>query len=218
MPINNYKGETFVAFLDVSGFKVLMSNDEKRAFDALGNLYQYGYDAIKQNQSVEGIFISDSGILFVRNIQNKIDRLRSLLTAIKQINQKALTHDIMLTTSIAYGEFSYQDRLEFVGISKDLIYGNAYVSAWFDNEKGKPRIQPGQCRIVKKNLPFDQNLRNEHDAVFRLVEYRSADNEHYYFYWNLEDSSWIKDFERKYQDSYNLRYRGMLEALKRPRG
>ncbi|RLI98875.1 MAG: hypothetical protein DRP08_07735 [Candidatus Aenigmatarchaeota archaeon] len=190
MPISNFDGETFVAFVDISGFKRLMK-DENRALKALDKLYQYGYEVIKKNRqstgpSVEGFFVSDSGILFIRNCLDKIECLKVLLIAVRELNKRMLNHGFKLTTSIAYGHFKYQERIEFKGIEKNLIYGNAYVSAFLDNEGGKPKIQPGQCRIVKKNLPKEiiKFIENNDDEISRMIRKRKNDNNHYYFYWD----------------------------------
>ncbi|HIC90997.1 MAG TPA: hypothetical protein EYP21_02835 [Syntrophaceae bacterium] len=223
MPINNYDGDTFVAFLDISGFKELMRN-EKKAWNALDRLYQSGYEILKNQNNecrVEGIFISDSGVLFVRR-NNRImpstsESLKSLLVMIKRINERMRENDFMLTTSIAYGKFRYQERIEFEGIEKNPIYGNAYVSAFLDNENGKPKIQSGQCRIVKKNLPVEINNVIEHnhtDEILRMVKERKGDNKHYYYYWMVNTPEEISRFEQQYRDAYILKYAGMLKALK----
>ncbi|HIE30884.1 MAG TPA: hypothetical protein EYP67_00670 [Methanosarcinales archaeon] len=218
MPINDFDEDTFVAFLDISGFKQLMK-DEKKALNALDRLYQYGYEVLQEkNRQVEGIFISDSGILFVRNCQDKNMCLRSLLAIIREINKKMLKHDLILTTSIAYGHFKYQERIEFEGIEKNPIYGNAYVAAFLDNENGKPKIQPGQCRIVKKNLPneVEELLEGNYNQyyILQLVRGRNNGDDHNYFYWMVKNPAEIDDFEKQYTDAYNLKYAGMLRALK----
>jgi len=223
MPINNYAGDTFVAFIDISGFKELM-RDEKKAWKALDRLYQYGYEILRNENNiyrVEGLFISDSGVLFVRRnnqtMINTSESLKSLLKMIKKINEEMRENDIMLTTSIAYGRFKYQERIEFDGIEKNPIYGDAYISAFLDVENGRPRIQPGQCRIVKKNLPRDvvETLeRNQPNDIFKMIRKRDGDNEHYYYYWMVNDPHKIERFEQNYKDAYNLKYAGMLKALK----
>jgi len=209
MPVQNYNGQTFVAFLDISGFKELMKED-KKALEALRRLYQAGYDALQAAAGVEGFFVSDSGILFVRT-GTVHERLKKILEVIKTINSRMLTRDYMLTTSIAYGNFDYHDKLEFDGIEKNPIYGYAYVQAFLDNETGNPRIQPGQCRLVKNGLPDELNL-NHPD--FSLLNQKGNDNSHVYFYWNVENQNQIADFEQQYNDSYKLKYSGMLSALK----
>lgn len=209
MPVQNYNGQTFVAFLDISGFKELMK-DDKKALEALRRLYQAGYDALQSAEGVEGFFVSDSGILFVRTGTPE-ERLKKILTVIKTINARMLERDYMLTTSIAYGNFDYHDKLEFDGIEKNPIYGYAYVQAFLDNETGNPRLQPGQCRLVKNGLPQEINF--NHDD-FSLLRQKGNDNTHLYFYWNVSDGNHIEEFEHQYNDSYKLKYSGMLKALK----
>ena len=209
MPVQNYNGQTFVAFLDISGFKELMK-DDKKALEALRRLYQAGYDALQAEEGVEGFFVSDSGILFVRT-GTVHERLKKILDVVKAINSKMLDRDYMLTISIAYGNFDYHDKLEFDGIEKNPIYGYAYVQAFLDNETGNPRIQPGQCRLVKNGLPAELDF--DH-LDFNLLKQKSNDNSHFYFYWNVENHDQIDGFEQQYNDSYKLKYTGMLSALK----
>jgi len=212
MPVQNYSGQTFVAFLDISGFKELMKND-KRALEALKHLYQSGYDALSEANGVEGFFVSDSGILFVRT-GTEHERLVKILSVIKRINRQMLNRDYMLTTSVAYGHFDYHDKLEFDGIEKNPIYGYAYVQAFLDNETGTPRIQPGQCRLVVRNL--SHNIDFGHPDLGLLLQ-KGNDTRHRYYYWNVDRYSEIEQFETNYGDSYKLKFTGMLKALKRGR-
>ena len=199
---------------------------EKRALNALDRLYSSGYNRLRNHNlkndiKIEGFFISDCGILFIRNIDhNLIIGFSSLLDTIKQIYHDMMEKDFMLMTSIAYGQFKYQSRIEFTGIEKNRVYGNAYLSAYLDTERNKYKIQPGQCRIVRENLP--QNLI---DAIeqrvpkdpFSMIKTRRGDSQHFYFYWMVNESSQIDHFEENYQDTYNLKYTGMLQALKNAR-
>ena len=220
MAIDDYEGNTFVAFLDISGFKVMM-DDERRALRALDRFYQAGFWVLGNqnnvaNGRVDGFFVSDSGILFVRyEREGGVEQLELIMRAVERINQKMLRKDFMLTTSIAYGHFSYHGRLEFRGIEKNPIYGDAYVHAFLDNENEKPKIQPGQCRIIKRGLPVTcENLSTRNQpSLFRKLK---DNGKHYYFYWMVNSGEEIEDFERRYNDAYNLKYSGMLHALKRP--
>ncbi|HEC93403.1 MAG TPA: hypothetical protein ENI51_10495 [Candidatus Atribacteria bacterium] len=54
MPISNFNGRTFVAFIDISGFKQLMK-DEKRAWKALDSFYNYGYEVIRRSRQQNNI-------------------------------------------------------------------------------------------------------------------------------------------------------------------
>jgi hypothetical protein len=208
MPIHNYRGQTFVAFLDISGFKELMKDDRK-ALEALNHLYQSGYLALQDANGIEGFFVSDSGILFVRD-GTIHERLVRILSVIKNINRRMLRKDYMLTTSIAYGHFDYHDKLEFDGIEKNPIYGYAYVQAFLDNENGDPKIQPGQCRLVLRNAP----MLDFHHEDFILLKENNKDRDHRYYYWNVDNENDIQAFEDNYNDSYKLKYTGMLKALK----
>jgi len=51
-----------------------------------------------------------------------------------------------------------------------------------DNEAGKPKIQPGQCRIVKENLPgsVEMAIKRGENEIFRLIGERRRDRKHYY--------------------------------------
>ena len=229
MAIEDFEGDTFVVFIDISGFKDLMKRND--AWQALDKFYQYGYEILNANNQqddslrVDGIFISDCGILFVRDcLDNLKDCLKTLLCLIRDINIQMLQHDYTLTTSIAYGPFQYQSRLEFKGMEKNLMYGNAYLDAYLDNERDKPRIQPGQCRIVKRNLPdeirymidypsISQENMND-DNIFSMIKPVRFDNAHYYFYWMREHPEQIEEFEEAYNDAYNLKYTGYVKALK----
>ena len=208
MPIQNFNTETFVAFIDISGFKELMK-DTENGLKALKSLYQSGYDALLNSEGVEGFFVSDCGILFVRD-GNNIEKLTKLLSVIKIINNKMLERNYMLTTSISFGHFHYNNKLEFDGIEKNPIYGNAYVKSFLDNETGIPRIQPGQCRIVTKDLPNEINI---DDNNFNLLK-RKNNGKHIYYYWNLNQENEIVNFEKQYNDTYKSKYSGMLQALK----
>ena len=223
MPINNYEGDTFVAFLDIAGFRELMQR--KEAWKALDTFYEAGYHILRnQNQlngyRVEGLFVSDSGILFVRNTRisrNSVDELKLILGVIKQVNQRMLENSFMLTTSIAYGKFKYQERIEFPGIEKNPIYGNAYVSAFLDNENGSPKIQPGQCRIITKNLPLSVTKEielNTSNEMLKMIKQRDGYRTHFYYYWMVKTPIAIEKFEQAYKDAYNLKFAGMLKALK----
>ena len=144
--------------------------------------------------------------------------LESLLNVVKIINNKMLESDYMLTTSIAYGEFKYQERIEFPGIGKHPIYGNAYVQAFLDNASGLPKIEPGFCRILRKNLPQEIIVGSPqlNNSPFNMLSERKGDKNCIYFYWNLNAPRDIEKFESEYKNSYSLKFSGMLKALKHP--
>ena len=197
--LNNFSDETFVAFIDICGFKAMMS-EENKASRALDKFYQIGYDELQACRDINGIFISDCGILYVTRDTSKEEKLEILLRIVKSINLKMLEANYMLTTNIAYGNFFYQKRIEFNRISKNLMMGNAYVKAFLDSQ-AKPKIDVGECRILKEDIEED----------FFNNPHLCSRGKYFYYYWNVEDPEKIDLFKKDYKDS---RYIGALQVLK----
>ncbi len=140
MPLQPYSGEAFVAFLDISGFKELMKQNN-RALKALNKLYQTGFDLINNGGGIEGLFVSDCGFLFVENTDDACADFKKLIEGIKRINRTMLADSFTTVASVAFGQFKYQDKLEIEGIEKNAIYGGAYVEALLDLEKGIRKLK-----------------------------------------------------------------------------
>ena len=96
------------------------------------------------------------------------------------------------------------------------MFGYAYLNAYLDNESGKPKLDPGQCRILTDNLDesFLKSIIPSQEKPFNRLRKTLSDNKHLYFYWMVGNPSEITEFKNKYKDTYNLKYRGMLEVLK----
>jgi hypothetical protein len=211
MPLRPFQGQTFVAFIDISGFKKMMV-DEERAVEALNKFYSYGYWCLERVEDVQGFFVSDCGILFSTKIDDYPQGLKSLLSVIKELNIRMCEDDLMLTSSIAFGHFSYDVRQEFVGITKMPIYGNGYVAAFADNEIGRPKLQPGQCRLVLKDLPFEKEiLMNNDDREFMFFAPKTNDPKHFYYYWMVNNPQQIRNFEKDFDDA---KYIGIMSLLR----
>jgi len=232
MPITTYEGETFVAYLDISGFKELMKKGDK-AEKALGKFYSTVYDVGRdfQHQSnlsfvdVNAVLFSDCAILFARNPtltsnevetvrQNKIKSLQSVLVFVKRVNCELIlsNRDPMMTVcSIDYGKFKYEDRIEFEGIDKGFVVGKPFVNVFLDIESGKPKIQPSECRILRSNVNLDRDIPSN-DEPFSLLEPTSG---YYYYHWMLQSLREMRQFKQDYQDTYQLRYAGMIQVLQK---
>jgi hypothetical protein len=212
MPLDDYEGMTFVAFTDISGFREMML-DRKKAIQALDAFYQAGFDILNHQTGrsgrVDGLFVSDCGVLFVRSADaGTQNALNLLLAVIESLNRRLLQAQVMLTTSVAYGQFSYHQRLEFPGIEKNPIYGNGYLDAYLDTNIGRPKIQPGQCRLVCRGLPDELAVSGSEGRL------APRSGEHRYFYWMVSAPAGIPAFERQYGNAYLLKYKGMLDALR----
>ena len=139
MPLDAFQGDTFVAFVDVSGFARLVRNREKAAA-ALTQFYRCGFNALREQRRripteprVDGFFVSDCGILYgqhLREQQGEIERLSSVLGVLRDTGLCALRNDLMLTASVAYGHFEVSEMLEIQGMEKRPIMGDAYLAAF----------------------------------------------------------------------------------------
>jgi len=204
--IENYNDSTFIAYLDISGFKELMKKDDE-ARDALDYLYNRGYEYLDNhnnnvnNTPIVGLFVSDSIIMFPRLSENSYvsENFNLLLNIIKKLNIDMIRRNWMLMTAISYGEVQYEKRIETKNIRKEPVYGNGFVKSVLAHE-ALPNMLPGQCRIVIENLPRQiRNCINSDLFSFRMIKSIDDDDNHLYFYWMLNEPNEINDFEIKYK-------------------
>jgi hypothetical protein len=228
MPISDYSGQTCVAFLDISGFRQMMKRGIK-AEVALNKLYNTIYrvsgslrtlnNSIRKDPDpikISSLVVSDCAVVFVDNQRKPEDKARDLefiLRFILQINRDLISDApgprIMTTCSIDYGYFKYQERIEFEGLDKEFFYGQPYVNAFLDNEGLKNK--PGHCRILKKNLEVQENLRT-HFPCSLLEE----SGDYYYFYWMLDNPEEIANFKLEYENLSQSLYEKIAIFLQRP--
>jgi len=228
MSLNNFDGDTFVAFIDISGFSKMMIESDEKAINALNLFYQVGFDTIKKFRSeskfIDGLFISDSGIIYYNKSKEKlyqnltnVDRLLILLSSLEEIHKSMLLKRYLINSSVSYGYVRFTKKIETSGISKNPIYGKAYVSAYRDNESGHPKINPGECRILIDSLPKDIKnfLENENENIFKInrISKKANDKNHLYFYWMLDDLELSVEFDTKYKRIYESRYDSIIDLL-----
>jgi hypothetical protein len=218
MAFPDFHGDTFVAFCDISGFKNLMSRNSARAIHSLGKFYETAFRAVRRTSRenpIYGLVVSDCAILVAENRNGIGNRaaLNSLLSCIKEINKGGLEHDLMLTTSIAYGEFHYEQRVEFFGLEKNMITGAAYIEAFKNQSSGKPRLRSGECRLVPLFPEEITRLLEENDrqGVLRMM---IKERNHYYFYWMRDTPEEIREFNEAYENTENLKYVGIRLLLR----
>ncbi len=225
--VNSQERETYVAYLDISGFKKMM----ERGIKAKKTLNKF-YNTIHNVQSnlhvgryqrdlleVDAIVVSDCAVLFSRNrdlFNDKVKGLRSILTFIQRVNIDLITSRhgprIITTCSIAYGKFEYKGRFEIRGIEKEFFIGWAYVKAFQDNEYGKTKIKPGQCRLLRTNMSFQKKLRKTRGSVFSVLR---KGQKYYYFYWMLKNLTQLKDFNKEYKEASKLKGKHRYQRIKK---
>jgi len=230
MPLNeDYDGETLVAFIDISGFKKLLREKDGnlKAEESLRKFFKIVFDKLydsnrvdhpKYSLPVEGLFVSDCGVVFLRKgEEDNRRRMNVLLEIIRDISKEMLRYNYLLPTSIAYGQFSYKALNEFTGIVKNMIWGNAYLNAFLDSEikEKNEKILPGQCRIVSKNLPHNVESQFGHgEDIFKMINRRGSDEKRYYYYWSLDNSNYIDEFESKYCEIMKMNNEEKYDRIK----
>jgi len=220
--------ETFVAFLDISGFKKYMIDGN--APEVLREYYQISFDEIErlnenrvENYRLGGLFISDSGIIFVRFGGEWIPALEILLDVIKSINIKMIERNHLTTCSIAFGWFQYENRISNQDVRKNPIYGQGYVNAFYDNEYGL-KMRPGDCRILTKGFPLfprDQDdgrspiaPPDEDNVIRRVGLSKSVDGDYYHYYWMLDSIDDIETYLSEYRRIEQEKYENIKQLIK----
>lgn len=220
MAFPDFHDDTLVAFCDISGFKNKITRNSNRAIESLGKFYGVVYNAVGRTRGtteppIYGLVVSDCAILVADNrgqFGNE-SALKSLLSVIKRINKDSLPHDLMLTTSIAYGRFDYTQRAEFFGLEKNMVTGAAYIEAYKNQSAGSPKLKCGQCRIVPNNLPTEITERLDSTTRTELFRMIIKEKHHYYFYWMLDAPDQISAFNEAYGNTEDLKFLGIRLLL-----
>lgn len=133
----------FLGYVDIAGFRNLMRRNSAEALRALDRFYQFGYNEIENQighrKPIVGQFFSDSGLLIALNQDSRMEQLRKLLGIICNLNKKMYKEGkFLLTTSVVYGQFKHQKRVQSESIGKVMVYGKGFVQAYFNQTGLKP--------------------------------------------------------------------------------
>ena len=211
MPISNFSGNTYVAFSDLNGFKEMMRNHQNAA-KALDKLYSTVY-ALKKKPGysrIQTLAVSDCAISFVSNSNgNNATDLQLILKFLKELHTEMLSVEYLITSSVAHGQFSYQERIELIGLEKNMLYGNAYLNAYLNNEKSPEGSIVIICEEGKKI-----NVRQESGEYSEFLKDIRIGVKGLQFFWAVPSADDINKFENAYQDTYNLKYKGMISVYK----
>jgi len=165
---------------------------------------------------INAVVAFDCCVVFTRNegLKDKIPGLLNILEFIKQVNRAFIIdpfRPFMTTSSIAYGNFDYEDRAEVADIRKNYLFGRPYLSAVLDQKKGKPKIRPGECRLLARRSRSWEPRSNRQLSPILSRGKRS------YFYWMLNDPAQQRRFEDAYREAYRNRkhdnYAGVVHVL-----
>jgi hypothetical protein len=224
----SFDGKTWVAFLDVSGFKEMMKVTPN-ADNALNKFYKTIFKAVivanhnfpraifsSGRTSISSLVVSDCAVIFVDNQKAPIDINRDLyrlLSIVSSINRELVSAQVsprlITTCAISYGQFKYVNRGQDLHTEKNFFYGDAYVKAYLGNEE--LNHSPGHCRIFEKEINIPSELANQ--FPFKVLKKNS---DYHDFYWMLEDLQDLSVFELKYSYVSQEKYRQIGSLLSDP--
>lgn len=129
--------KSYVAFLDVLGFKQLVYSKKKADREKIELYLKTAHEALNKlkeipsKKNISSILISDSIILTVPFGDNKTEHtnnLRQLCIAILSLQRKLSVKDIWVRGAVSYGDTYFDDR-------NNQIVGSAYIDAYLLEEK-----------------------------------------------------------------------------------
>jgi len=225
-----FSEDRFVAWIDISGFKHLLKTNQYEALAVIQEFFKIGYLQLHPDtqpgmqdpgQQLDGLFVSDCAIVWTKNAcihQNSLVPFKRILGIVKRINEAVMSSSVMrrnrvmLSTSIAFGQFFPIKKVEHEHIAQQMIFGQAYIDAYADNSNHLP---PELCRIVTKNLP--RPVADTLNGFLPAGDERTfirRDGEHTYFYWNCSTAADIQNFQQKYRPTPNPDYSALYGILK----
>jgi len=193
--MEGFKGETYVAFMDIAGFKSKSNERKKKMIDEFySTVYNLTMDV---NKSVPGkvdairtIVLSDSALFFVgrKFKKDKEAGLLVLLRLIRKVNRSLIKNGILTFTGLAFGPLNYSEPSERKDLRNVKLHGDGYIKAFLLSEDAEKKI-PGYVSV--------------HTSVANRVKGRKAKDEiglirsHLRvkrFYWMLSPGATDKQF------------------------
>jgi hypothetical protein len=186
-PELHFNGTAYVAFSDLCGFKRMMK-ERQNAYAALNHLFNSTYELLNNNHSVKALAVSDCVISWANN-----QRLQSITDFTAQLHRRMIAQGYLMKTTIAYGDFEYQDRIKLPNLGKEMIRGGAYLTAFIRNEK----LEAGRIVLVE-NDPQPDILQNE-------PLWEKTGNRWEYF-WSANSAADIQRIKSARKEANNAKY------------
>jgi hypothetical protein len=219
MPLENFDGQTWVAYSDLCGTKAMYNINRNMAGQALDKFYTT-VNSIQERllrvgqYGVSVLVVSDCAIFWIHrngehNREVTIDpkSLGILLENLKQLHCDMIASEYMLRSTIAYGYFKYEQRLEFRHTRKDMIFGGAYLDSFAQNDKiplGSIFLVKTQDQFKKSDLGTDYSVRIYKNKQLGFKEY----------IWWVENKRDIKSTIKDRDDIHNDRYKALINLYK----
>ncbi len=172
-----------------------MMENREEAYKALNHLFNSVYELLRDRQSIKGLAVSDCVISWTADKQ-----LDSIVDFVGSLHRKMIHRRYLMRTTIAYGQFEFQQRIQLINLGKQMIWGGAYLAAYLGNE----RVKPGSIGfLVEHNIPnTEASLCNWR---WKRQSYKNGTLHEYYWAANKrEDIHLIRETKRlrKKQERY----------------
>ncbi|MHC4888707.1 MAG: hypothetical protein ACYTEO_04490 [Planctomycetota bacterium] len=131
-----FTGNTYVAFSDLCGFKQMMKGRNK-AYEALDFLFNTVYRLQRGNHNVNALAVSDCVISWAVSHDSREGKLKTVIEFVEILNRKMARRRYLMRTTIAWGDFEYEDRIQLRNLQKSMIWGGAYLDAYMNNKKAQ---------------------------------------------------------------------------------
>ena len=189
--IKRYK-ESYVAFLDVLGFKNMVTNSNDIKLTTYFNEVNTVIEELKKidrKKNIGYIVISDSIILTIEkdtDLNKNTSILRQLCIAVGKIQKKLALNDIWLRGAISSGKTFYDQ-------ANNQIVGPAYISAYQLEEELAiyPRV------ILDNRIINDLNFESSDEFIKEINNNGSNEEEYIALYdWNKNESVTNRNIEQ----------------------
>jgi hypothetical protein len=122
-----------------------MMKNRQEAYEALNYLFNSVYTLLRDRQLIKGLAVSDCVISWATD-----ERLDSIVDFVGSLHRKMIHRRYLMRTTIAYGQFEFQQRIQLMNLGKQMIWGGAYLVAYLGNEK----VKPGSIGFLdRQNIP-----------------------------------------------------------------
>jgi hypothetical protein len=201
MSLENFEGQTWVAYSDLCGTKAIYRENPNNAAKALNRFYNEVYNLNEPASNISSLVVSDCAIFWVdRNgsyreegMAIELQTLEQLLSRLNSLHKKMISEDYLIKTTISYGHFRYQNRLEMPRIRKDMIIGGAYLDVYAKNDK----VNAGSIVLLTEQNKEYQNLILSDDWRWKNLCHKMLCGKEYYWCANAErDIARIQEVQR----------------------
>lgn len=183
-------GQTYVAFSDLFGFKEMMK-DRKEAYEALNYLFNSACALLQGNDNVKGLAVSDCVISWA--VDSHLENIKDFIS---NLHNKMIKKRYLMRTTIAFGEFRYEDRIELSNLSKEMIWGGAYLTAYLANEKA----EIGSIVLVDDGLA--ETVQRPNEGMWRKTKKPRG----WEYFWSVDNPEQIERLIKKRKESHRGRY------------